>query len=62
MLPILTAVAIEQSALIGGSTLPSLMTVKGGNGEFLPPYVVKIFKSDYLGATCREVFAHALAS
>jgi hypothetical protein len=62
MLPILSAVAIEQSALLGGSTLPILMTVMGEKGEFYPPYVVKIFKSDYLGATCREVFAHVLAS
>jgi hypothetical protein len=58
---ILKAVAIEQSSLLGGSTLPSLMRVKDESGKSYN-YVVKIFKSDYLAATCREVFAHALAS
>jgi hypothetical protein len=62
MLPILKAVAIEKSSMPGGSTLPSLMTVKGENGVFYPPYVVKIFKADYLGATCREIWANILAS
>ena len=41
-LPIYTATAIERAGVIGGSTLPSIMTVQDEQGRYVGKYVTKV--------------------
>lgn len=62
MLPTFHAISVSQYALDGGTTQPCLMMVEDERGRIQSShYVVKVFKRDHRAATCREVFAQALA-
>jgi hypothetical protein len=44
MLPVYKAIAVDQAAIVGGSTKPCIMTVADSNGKIVGDYVVKVFK------------------
>lgn len=64
-IPIYQALTIEESALLGGSTLPSIMTVQNAEHQLVGKYVVKVFKQrniEQYQPTNKEVYCHVLAS
>ncbi len=64
MLPVYKATAIDQEALLGGSTRPCLMTVTDMNGNIEGSYVVKIFKhynTEQYNPTNKELYGNLLA-
>lgn len=63
-IPKYTAIALETFALLGGSTLPSIMTVQDEQGEIIGTYVVKVFKQRNIKQyqpTNKEVYCYVLA-
>ncbi|MGB0930780.1 MAG: HipA family kinase [Chitinophagales bacterium] len=64
MLPVYKATAIDQEALLGGSTRPCLMTVMDDKGDIAGSYVVKIFKhynTEQYNPTNKELYGNVLA-
>lgn len=64
MLPLYTATTIEQSGVLGGTTLPCIMTVVDDNYIPIGQYVVKVFGQKHIkqyNPTKKEVFANILA-
>lgn len=64
MLPIYTATTIEQTAVLGGTTLPCMMTVVDDNCTPIGQYVVKVFGQKHINQynpTKKEIFANILA-
>lgn len=64
MLPVYTAIAINQKAIRSGSSKPCLMTVVDETGKIMGEFVVKIFKleTQEIGRnTNKEVYGHVLA-
>lgn len=64
-LPIYTAFAIEAPAILGGSTQPTIMSVKDGLGKIIGAFVVKVFKwgnIEQYQPTNKEVYCNVLAS
>ena len=65
MLPIFDAIAINQEAILSGSTKPCLMTLADDKGKLIGEYVVKIFKPQNISQsanTNKEVYGSILAS
>ncbi len=62
MLPFYKAIAFEKYALAGGSSQPCIVSVEDEFGNILEDaYVVKLFKTNSLNHTCKEVYAAFLA-
>lgn len=64
MLPIYNALILEQSAILGGTTLPCIMVVGDKDGNIKGNYVVKVFGQQHIkqyNPTNKEIFANVLA-
>ena len=62
MIPTYKAIAVDQSAIITGSTKPSIMTVAEiKTGSIVGKYVVKVFNNMETGKTAKEFYGNLLA-
>lgn len=62
MIPTYKAIAVDQSAIITGSTKPSIMTVAEiKTGSIVGKYVVKVFNNMENGKTAKEFYGNLLA-
>ncbi len=64
MLPVYKAIAVDQAAIVGGSTKPCIMTVADSNGKIVGDFVVKVFKPNNIEQsqpTNKEVYGNVLA-
>lgn len=64
MLPVYKAIAVDQEAIVSGSTKPCIMTVADSSGKIIGDYVVKVFKPNNIEqsqSTNKEVYGNVLA-